>query len=249
MRREVAAELRKIVTVPTVLWFFPGLLALALLYSVLPAMFTQPYPDGTFIFEDETAFRGIASPGTLAGPVAVLFGIMHVTSEFRHRTIATTLLVTPRYARVLIAKCLSVLPVGLLIGLAGSGLSLLLVPAIVRNRGFSSPLSATDTAEILAGGLAHAALAAVLGVGLGALLRSQLGAFVLATALLLVVEPLLSGLLDAARWFPGRVGLVLAGAWPFPGAVSAWVAALVYAAYAAATVALAWLLTLRRDVP
>jgi ABC-2 type transport system permease protein len=51
--------------------------------------------------------------------VALLLGVVMVTSEFRHNTVTTSLLESPRRGRVVTAKALVAVSIGLALGLAG----------------------------------------------------------------------------------------------------------------------------------
>ena len=51
--------------------------------------------------------------------VALLLGVLMVTSEFRHNTVTASLLESPRRGRVVTAKALVAVSVGLALGLAG----------------------------------------------------------------------------------------------------------------------------------
>ena len=51
--------------------------------------------------------------------VALLLGVLMVTSEFRHNTVTASLLQSPRRGHVVTAKALVAVSVGLALGLAG----------------------------------------------------------------------------------------------------------------------------------
>jgi ABC-2 type transport system permease protein len=93
---------------------------------------------------------------------------------------------------------------------------------------------------------AAAALWAALGVGIGALVRNQVGALVGLCTWMLLVESISSGFVPgAARHMPGGTGLALAGN---EHKLSAAVAALLLILYAAAAAAAGTIATIRRDV-
>jgi ABC-2 type transport system permease protein len=107
-------------------------------------------------------------------------------------------------------------------------------------------LTGGDFLQPLAGGAAAAALWAAIGVGVGALVRNQVGAVVGLCVWMFLVESVSEGFVpDAARLFPGGVGLALAGN---SDELSAAVGALLLVLYAAAVSAAGWLETLRRDI-
>jgi ABC-2 type transport system permease protein len=141
---------------------------------------------------------GDTSPGldliSNASTVALftlMLGVLSITTEFRNGTIASTLLVEPNRTRVLGAKLVAALAAGALIGLITSGIALLLGAAILPGRGYHLGLDGTDVVELIAGTTAAGALMAAVGVGIGALIRSQTPAIVGILVYLFVVEPLL----------------------------------------------------------
>jgi ABC-2 type transport system permease protein len=145
----------------------------------------------------------------LAGFIAFLIGITLVTTEWRHGTITRTFLVTPRRERVLMAKELASLIVG--VALAVVALVLVLAIAVVwlaidgATFGFDA-----DVAEALVQALLAAALWGALGVGVGAVIQSQTPALVIAILWILVVEALVTALLGLVDL--ERVGDYLPGA-------------------------------------
>jgi hypothetical protein len=134
----------------------------------------------------------------LAGFIAFLIGITLVTAEWRHGTITRTLLVTPRRERVLVAKELT----GLMVGVVLAVLALVLVLAIaivwLEIEGSSFGFDG-HVAESILRVLLSAALWGALGVGVGAVFQSQTPALVVAILWILVVEPLVIALLGLAH--------------------------------------------------
>jgi ABC-2 type transport system permease protein len=185
--------------------------------------------------------------GTRAGMLfAGLAGVIAITAEIRYGTIRPTFLVTPRRGPVIAAK----LAVGGLVGVIFGLLAELLMTGTAAvgfaARGIDNQLAAADYVQLLAGGAVAAALWAVAGVGVGALVRNQVGALVGLCAWMFLVESVSEGFVPgAARLLPGGSGLALAGN---SDELSAGIAALLLALYASAIAAAGWLATLRRDV-
>ncbi len=161
--------------------------------------------------------RDVLSNATLAALVVFLAGIVCVTSEWRHGTVARTLLVTPKRTRVLIGKelwiallaaALAVVSLGLVVALAATWLSIDGSPSL--------PLGSEEAR--LAGRLVLAAvLWGALGVGFGSLVQSQTFAVVGSIVWILVVEHLVAALLGlvdaggAADYLPGQALTALGG--------------------------------------
>lgn len=117
--------------------------------------------------------------GTSVGALfAALLGALSITGEIRHGTIRPTFLATPRRARVIIAKVAASALAGLAIGLLAEALTVALEGAGLAMRGIQIALSAGDYVQLLAGGALAAALWAAIGVGVGAIVRNQVGAVV-----------------------------------------------------------------------
>jgi ABC-2 type transport system permease protein len=199
------AEVLKLRTVRT-----PRILALAVLV-VLATAVTATAVTSTFSPSDHPARQVLA----LAGPIqtiALLLGVLAVTNEYRHGTITPVLLITPRRTRLLLAKLLILAAAGAILGLGVFGAASAITVPVLAARHIPNQLDAGGLAAIIAGGTAATALFAILGVGLGALARNQVGAIVAALGLLYVAEPLLGaipGIGDAVQRF-GLAGLASA---------------------------------------
>jgi ABC-2 type transport system permease protein len=185
--------------------------------------------------------------GTRAGMIfAALAGALAITAEIRHGTIRPTFLVEPRRSPVIAAKLVVGGLVGIIYGLLAEGLMAAAATIAFSVRGIPNELTGGDYARILAGGAAAAALWAILGVGIGALVRNQVATLVGILSWMFLVESVSEGFVPgAAKLMPGGAGLSLAGN---EHKLSIAVAALLLVAYAAAASTAGWVATLRRDV-
>lgn len=185
--------------------------------------------------------------GTRAGMLfAGLAGAIAITAEIRYGTIRPTFLVTPRRSPVIAAKLVISGLAGIAFGLLAEALMAGAATVGLAARGIDNQLTGGDFLQLLAGGAAAAALWAAIGVGVGALVRTQVGAVVGLCVWMFLVESVSEGFVpDAARLLPGGVGLALAGN---SDELSAAVGALLLVLYAAAVSAAGWLETLRRDI-
>ena len=119
---------------------------------------------------------------------ALVLGILIVATEFRHGTITPSLLAVPDRTRLVLAKLVAALAAGALLGLVGAiACALIIVPQLVDAR----DLVSGDVLELIAGNAVASALFAAIGVGLGALIRNQVGAIIGALGWIFLVEPLL----------------------------------------------------------
>jgi hypothetical protein len=92
---------------------------------------------------------------------------------------------------------------------------------------------------------------AVIGVGLGALLRNQVGAIVGALVYLNVVEPIVAGIgaiKGAYKWLPGGAARAITSSFQAPELLQPWQGALLLLGYGLLAAVLGTLLAVRRDV-
>jgi ABC-type transport system involved in multi-copper enzyme maturation permease subunit len=186
--------------------------------------------------------------GTRVGILfAALVGAMAITAEIRYGTIRPTFLVTPRRGPVVAAKLAVSAVAGIVFGLLAEGLGTAAATVAFSARGIENQLSGADYLQVLAGGTAAAALWATIGLGVGALVRNQVGTLVGLSAWMLLVENLIAVDAGASRFTPGAAGFALAGM-PADKLLAPAAAALLLVLYAAAVSAAGWLATLRRDI-
>ena len=189
---------------------------------------------------------------SIAALFASLLGAMSITAEIRHGTIRPTFLATPRRGRVITAKLIAGALTGVAIGLLAEGLTAAIEAAGLAARGIHIQLTAGDYLQLFAGGAAAGALFAAIGVGLGAIVRQQVGAIVALCVWLLLIETTLIGNIPSAgKYAPGAAAGAIAGAiqTQTPAKlVAPALGLLLLAAYAAFAAGAGALLTNRRDV-
>jgi ABC-2 type transport system permease protein len=159
---------------------------------------------------------GLSSVTTATG-VALIFaavlGVIVTSGEFRHGSATLTYLATPCRSRVLAAKATAAAVAGALYGLAAGLMATGIGLAFVAAKGDHVTLGAgVLTGHILGAGLA-AGLFAATGVGIGALVRSQLAGVIAVFAWCLVAESILGGTINAVRpYLPYTAAATLGGA-------------------------------------
>ena len=240
---QIKAELLKVRSTRTTIGMVIGMIAIILLFSLLSGLLTKA-PDLTTT-EDE---RGLLGVGSLSGVFSALAGIMLVTSEYRHGTIRPTFLFAPRRSRVVAAKLAAGLLAGIVFGVVGEGLGFGIGYACLAGRGFDYLLSGGQTAALLLGTLVGVALWGALGVGVGMVVRNQVGSIVGLLAWGFVAENLLFAFVPSVgRFAPAHAEDALEGlttshllpATAGGGVLLAWTVAFALAAIG---------LTARRDV-
>ena len=245
MSGQLRAEVLKQRSTETTLYLFLTMVGLVALASVLHVL--APAPSDLASREHQLQ---VFEVGTRVGMLfAALVGALAITAELRYGTIRPTFLVTPRRGLVVAAKLLVSGLAGIAFGLVAEGLMAGATTAALTARGIHNQLDGADYVQLVAGGTAAAALWATVGLGVGALVRNQVGTLVGLCAWMLLVENLLLPFVpDAGRFTPGAAGLALAGR-TADDLLTAAPAALVLVLYAAAVSTAGWLATLHRDIP
>jgi ABC-2 type transport system permease protein len=195
--------------------------------------------------DNQHALLGVGTSGAL---FAALIGVMAITSEFRHGTIRPTFVVTPHRSRVVAAKVIASLLMGILFGLLAIALSFGVGYSILAGKGIDLALDTNHVLLLALGTLGMTALWAALGVGIGAVVKNQVLAVVGLLVWVMVVDNLLRGLVpDVGRFTPTGVSDALtAGFGDY--LLSPVAGGLLLLAYAATFVATGALLVARRDV-
>ena len=253
MIRLVRAEWAKLFSTRVWLGLLLGACAMVGLFSALITAFAGepgnggpelPPPDSA-LFE-QVAF---AIPAEAAALFLIL-GVIGTTQEYRHRTATPTFLTTPRRARVVVAKLVAYALAAVPLALVVIAVNVLVVTLYAGARG-GSPSLDPDNLEVLGRAGLILVIYTVIGVGLGALLRNQVGAIVGALVYLFVVEGLVSGLSatqPAYKWMPGGAGEALLPNVAVVELLEPWQGGLLLAGYGVLAALLGALLTVRRDV-
>jgi ABC-type transport system involved in multi-copper enzyme maturation permease subunit len=190
--------------------------------------------------------------------VAALLGVSVASGEFRLKTATGTYLDQPHRSRVLAAKAVAAAVAAAVLGIAAAATATGIALGFAASRGYPLALSDPAIARYTGGTVIASALLAAAGVGVGSLIRNQVGAVIAVVAWGLVIELVAGATLPAAgRFLPYTAAAMLAGdtngggmpqiprgvtALPYPAAVA------VLAAIAVAVAAVAALTTVRRDV-
>ena len=245
MKAQLRSEFYKLRSTRTVASLVAAMLALVTLAVLLhgfglPVSRLTSLPDQRGVFTDV----GVSLGAVFAG----LLGALSITGEIRSGTIRPTLLVTPRRGLVIGAKAATVLAAGFVAGIISTGAAAGVGGAALASRGLTVRLGAGDYAQLILGGGAAAAMWALIGLGIGALVRAQVPAIVALFAWLLFVENLFTDLPSAHRFVPGALAQALAGQQRSGILDTPTLAALLLALYAALALAAGRTATTRRDV-
>jgi ABC-2 family transporter protein len=207
--------------------------------------------------------------GAFAGLIAVVVvATMFITAEYRRYLIRTTFAASPRRGRVLAAKAIVIGSITFAATLGAAVVAVPLASRLLRDNGnYLYPVNTLTEARMVAGTAAMLAVAAVLALAIGALLRRS--AIAVTVAIVAIVLPYLISVTNllpagAGQWlmrlapaaafsiqqtipnYPqaGSACSVASGCYPLPP----WAGFAVLCAWAAAALGLAVFLVGRRDV-
>jgi ABC-type transport system involved in multi-copper enzyme maturation permease subunit len=133
----------------------------------------------------------------------LILAIVGMTGEYRHMTITSTFLATPRRGRVVLAKGLLFAALGALVAIVNVVVVTLLAILLLAGKDHA-PIEPGAVGQVLFGVTLGLAIYAVVGVSVGALIKNQIAAIVIAIVLVMLVEPLLGAFFSGVgKWLPG----------------------------------------------
>jgi ABC-2 type transport system permease protein len=194
--------------------------------------------------------RNVISAGSSGSLVLLMLGVLIMAGEFRHNTATATFLISPDRGQVVRAKLVATSIVGVVLALAASVLTLAIALPWLASKHIDVDVLSGDVVAVLLGGIAATALFALIGVGVGAMVRNQTAAIAGAAVWVLVVEGLLVSFApDVGRWLPGGAASALSGVATANGSLlPMWGAALLLALYGLTFAAAGTRFVLQRDI-
>jgi ABC-type transport system involved in multi-copper enzyme maturation permease subunit len=249
MTHLIHAELRKLRT--TRAFLLNALAAVALVpISVASSILTAGHDGGGPALTTSEGLRGVISAASSGSLVVLILGILMIAGEFRHGTITSTMLISPDRRSVVVAKLVAAVLVGVAVALAASVVTLGVALPWLAAKGVDVHVLGADVLPVLFGGIAATALYALVGVGIGSLVRNQTAAVVAALVWVMVVEALLVSFVpEVGRWFPGGAAAALSAAATVDGGLlPMWGGGLLFAGYGLALAAAGARFTIRRDI-
>src|SRR5262245_27043066 len=184
-----------------------GLLATAIAMTAMEAILTAVRagsggPQGVPGLSTTAGLTAVVTSTDVAILLAMAFGAIVSSGEFRHGTATGTYLATPDRSRVLLAKSVAAAGAGLLLGLAAAAVATGAGLAFVAAKGVPVALSWATLARFGAGAALAAGLLAAAGVALGSLVRQQLGAIITVFAWGLLIEQIVAMLFHSVAPYP-----------------------------------------------
>ena len=199
MSRALQAELIKLRTTRTFVALTLAALALTLLVVVLVTSID--------VGLDDDDLRSLFSFDQ-SGLFILLLGAIGMSGEWRHRTIAPTVLAIPQRVRLMGAKALSYAAAGAVLSLIVTLIAMAVGSLILSARG-EETIAFADAADVLWRNLTVAAFFGAFGVCAGTLVRNTAGVIVLLLAQILIVEQTLYGLAPEVGKFSPLAGAPL----------------------------------------
>jgi ABC-2 type transport system permease protein len=237
MSNLLRGELIKTVTTRTLF----GYAALAVALAIANVLILNLSKDLITVADKQEAIAGLPM-------VLILLGLVGAAGEYRHRTAAPAALAAGgRRGRPLLARAAAYAATGLALGTLTAAVTLALGLPLLR--GEPGPgLDSGKIAAVATGSIIGAGLCAIMGVAVGALVRSQVAGVVGALIVMLVATPLLIHVSETAAEFTPFVAAVTLAGDPTADELS-WVdAGLVLTAWTVPMLIAAVLFERRRDL-
>jgi hypothetical protein len=209
--RLVRAEIRKLTSTRILFGFLLVLVAISTLTGVAVVWGTDMDGSKTFI-STEADQRSLVAFAANALMGAGLFGAIAVAREYGHATVVPTFLASPRRHRAVLAQYIAVGLTGGALGAVGTGLTILAVAVTLPTTEFGFMVSTTGILAVVAASAFTGACGAVLGAGIGALVRNTGGAVTGTVLALIIAPPLVIQLAsEASSWVPQTLATVISG--------------------------------------
>jgi ABC-2 type transport system permease protein len=245
MLRLLRAEMRKLTTTKLPWGFLAVLVLVAGLDGAVVAFGTDMDGSKSFVATaaDQQSLMAFAFNAMIG---TSLFGAIAVAREYGHKTVVPTFLTSPRRSRAVLAQLSAVLLTGAALALVGQALVIGGVALAMPSTEYGFMVSAGGVTRLLVASTIAGAVGAVLGAGLGAIIRNIGGAVTTAVLVLFVIPPLAAQLVtETGSWIPPALFAVISGV---STDVSLWAALLAVAAWALLPASVGLLAVQRRDV-
>jgi ABC-type transport system involved in multi-copper enzyme maturation permease subunit len=194
--------------------------------------------------------------------LAMIMGILVITNEFFHQTATTTFMTSPHRTTVVLAKAVAAILFGGLFWLVATVLDLIATPIYLNSQHVSVSITQWTVIQSVLLNLLAFAVWAIFGMGLGTLIRSQIGSvvtgmalYLLGTAAVVILFNILHNLIHGDWVLTAQViapaiasGVMITPGQAFPHAPPQWVGGAVLIGYAVVTGFVGILIMRRRDI-
>jgi ABC-2 type transport system permease protein len=237
--RVIHSEWTKLRTLRSTIWALLVTLALVVGVGIMVCVFraanwppSDPAEATTF---DPTA---ASLSGIYLAEIAIgVLGALVFTGEYATGLIQATFATVPRRLRAMAGKAIAFAAAALAVGVVGCVATFLIGQSVLDSKGIGTTLGQPGVARAVLGSALFLMVVGLLGLGLGALLRSTAAA----------VGFLPSGVADrVVKFLPMSAGTAISNLHPGPDVLSPWVGLGLFTAYTAVVLGLAaWRLTTR----
>lgn len=223
LRRSLSAEFRKLTA--TNMWWIMAIVIFVYsafvggTFGALVGTMADTMPEGMGMDEVAGASMVYATAANLGYAVPVLFGAIMATGEIRHRTIGLAFLAEPRRGIVLSGKLIALLIVGFFLGLIGVVGSVGAGASVLAGLGSSPALDSGEVWGVILRAVFVLALWAVIGFGVGLLVRNQAITIVIILIFTQFIEPTVrlgamfwEWTAEVAKFLPGSASDAFVGA-------------------------------------
>ncbi|WP_104127102.1 hypothetical protein [Cryobacterium sp. Y57] len=259
---DIWLELRRVFSTRGWLYQLLALLAFVAIFpAVIAVTITSSFPADEILPQTILSYL-YSFVGRAAYFAPFLFGVLLVTSEFHNNTIARSIFFSRSRASLYMSKIVAVFAISILYAVLSTAVSATTVSSALALQGFDSQVFEWANVSIGVRTVFAFAIWGVLGVGLGALLRSQIVSIVTVFMFTLFIEPMLTSLSNenevlrsVGRYLPGAANWSAvwppedAGVNPFESAASSlgWeTGLLILLAYSLVFAVIGYLIGLRR---
>ena len=241
----VRSEIRRLTTTRMPLAFLAVLAAMAALNAAVVAWGSDADGTQTFLATalDQRSLIAFSANSII---IAGLFGATAVARGYGHGTVVHLFLATPRRLRAQLAQFTAVALGGAVLGLAGTAMTTGAVAAVLPTTDFGFLVSTSDMIRLLAASSFAGTAGALLGAGIGALVRNTGGAVTGAVLMLVIAPPLVVQIAGgAANWIPPTLANVVSGV---SNEVTVFVAIAALVLWAGVPTTLGLVSTVKRDI-
>jgi ABC-2 type transport system permease protein len=244
--RVIRSEWTKLRTLRSTAWALLVTLALVVGVGIMVCVFRVANwpprdPGGAVGFDPAAA----SLSGIYLAEIGIgVLGALVFTGEYATRLIQTTFSTVPRRLTAMTGKAVAFGAAALAIGLVGCVATFLIGQSILDSKGIGTTLDQPGVARAVLGSALFLVVVGLLGLGLGALLRSTAAAVGTLVGLLLVL-PILVGFLPSGvadqvgKFLPMAAGTAISNLHPGPDVLSPWTGLGLFTAYTAVVLALA----------
>lgn len=211
MTRLIRSELRKLTSTKMPLAFLIVLITIAALTAFAVIAGTEMDGSKAFI-ATEADQQSLIAFAFNAFMGAGLFGAIAVAREYGHNTVVPTFLASPRRHRAVLAQLIAVAIGGCVLSLVGCGLTITALAVGLPTTDYGFLVSIENVVRVVAAAGFAGAVGAVLGAGIGAIVRNVGGAVTLTVFTFIVAPPLVVQLANGtASWMPANLANVISG--------------------------------------